>query len=84
MQITPNFPGHCRHVLEALGEFYYQNRLARERGLSRIEWLHLHQWFEAQLNDRKVQSNSGSGKAIGYMLRHWQALTRAGVNQAHI
>lgn len=83
-------------MLEALCEFYYQNRLARERGLSRIEWLHLHQqnsqpmmnnlhqWFEAQLNDRKVEPNSGSGKAIGYMLRHWQALTRAGVNQAHI
>ena len=58
-----------------------------ERGLSRVERLHFHQqnskpvmndlqqWFEAQLNERKVEPNSGLGKAIGYMLRHWQALT---------
>jgi transposase len=87
VQITPNFPEQCRHVLEALGEVYQQDRLARERGLSRVERLHfhqqnskpvmndLHQWFEAQLNERKVEPNSGLGKAIGYMLRHWQALT---------
>src|SRR5215469_523314 len=87
VQITPNFPEHCRHVLEALGEVYHTDRLARERGLSRVERLHfhqqnskpvlddLHQWFEAQLNERKVEPNSGLGKAIAYMLQHWQALT---------
>lgn len=87
VQITPNFPEPCRHVLEALGEVYEHDRLARERGLSRIERLHfhqqnskpvmndLHQWFEAQLKEHKVEPNSGLGKAIGYMLRHWQALT---------
>ena len=87
VQITPNFPEHCRHVLEALGEVYHQDRLARERGLSRVERLHfhqqhskpvmddLHQWLEAQLKENKVEPNSGLGKAIGYMLRHWQALT---------
>jgi hypothetical protein len=87
VQITPNFPEQCRHVLEALGEVYEHDRVARERGLSRVERLHfhqqsskpvmndLHQWFEAQLNERKVEPNSGLGKAIGYMLRHWQALT---------
>jgi transposase len=87
IQITPHFPEQCRHVLEALGEVYSQDRLARERGLSRVERLHfhqqhskpvmddLHQWFEAQLNEHKVEPNSGLGKAIRYMLRHWQALT---------
>lgn len=87
VQITPNFPEPCRHVLEALGEVYYQDRLARERGLSRVERLHfhqqhskpvmedLHQWFEAQLKETQVEPNSGLGKAISYMLRHWQALT---------
>ena len=34
----------------------------------------LHQWFEAQLNERQVEPNSSLGKAISYMLRHWQAL----------
>src|SRR5260370_33465558 len=87
VQITPNFPEPCRHVLEALGEVYHQDGLARERGLSRVERLHLHQqysqpvmkdlhqWLDAQLKENKVEPNSGLGKAIGYMLRHWQALT---------
>jgi transposase len=87
VQITPNFPEQCRHVLEALGEVYHQDQLARERGLSRVDRLHfhqqhsrpvmddLHQWLEAQLKENKVEPNSGLGKAINYMLRHWQALT---------
>ena len=87
VQITPNFPEHCRHVLEALGEVYHNDRLARERGLSRVERLQfhqqhskplmsdLHEWLKAQLDEHKVEPNSSLGKAIGYMLRHWQALT---------
>jgi transposase len=31
--------------------------------------------FSTQLKDHKVEPNSGLGKAISYMLRHWQALT---------
>ena len=87
VQITPNFPQPCRHVLETLGEVYHQDRLAREHGLSGVERLHfhqqhsqpvmndLHQWLEAQLKENKMEPNSGLGKAISYMLRHWQALT---------
>ena len=87
VQITPNFPEPCRHVLETLGKVYHQDRLAREHGLSGVERLHfhqqhsqpvmndLHQWLEAQLKENKVEPNSGLGKAISYMLRHWQALT---------
>jgi transposase len=87
VKITPNFPEACQHVLEALGEIYEHERLAREDGLSPIERLHFHQqhsqpvmdelhkWFEAQLKEKKAEPNSGLGKAIEYMLRHWQALT---------
>jgi transposase len=87
VKITPNFPEPCRHVLEALGEVYHQDRLARERGLSRVERLHfhqqhsqplmndLHQWLDTQLKENRVEPNSGLGKAISYMLGHWQALT---------
>jgi Transposase IS66 family len=35
----------------------------------------LHQWLDTQLKENKVEPNSGLGKAIKYMLRHWQALT---------
>ena len=87
VKITPNFPEPCRHVLEALGEVYQQDRLAREGGLSPIERLHFHQqhsqpvmdelhgWLEVQLKEKKAEPNSGLGQAINYMLRHWQALT---------
>jgi transposase len=87
VKITPNFPESCRHVLEALGEVYHYDQQARERRLSRIERLHfhqqysrpvmndLHQWLDTQLKENIVEPNSGLGKAISYMLRHWQALT---------
>ena len=32
-------------------------------------------WFDAQLAERKVEPNSGLGKAIQYFQRHWKALT---------
>jgi len=35
----------------------------------------LHEWMEAQLAERKTEPNSGLGKAIRYMLRHWLPLT---------
>lgn len=87
VKITPNFPEQCRHVLEVLGEVYHHDQLARERGLSRVERLRFHQehskpimddlhrWLESGLKENQVEPNSGLGKAINYMLRHWQALT---------
>ena len=87
VKITPNFPEPCRHVLEALGEVYHHDQLARERALSRVERLRfhqehskpvmddLHQWLDTRLKENQVEPNSGLGKAISYMLRHWQALT---------
>ena len=35
----------------------------------------LKEWMEAQLAEHKVEPNSGLGKAIQYMLRHWMPLT---------
>jgi transposase len=35
----------------------------------------LHQWLGAQLAQHKTEPNSGLGKAITYLLRHWKALT---------
>lgn len=87
VKITSNFPEPCQHVLEALGEVYHHDQLARERGLSRVERLRfhqehsqplmddLHQWLNTRLKENQVEPNSGLGKAISYMLRHWQALT---------
>jgi len=35
----------------------------------------LHSWLEEQLAEAKTEPNSGLGKAISYLLNHWQPLT---------
>ena len=35
----------------------------------------LHCWLNEQLDEKKVEANSSLGKAINYMLGHWQPLT---------
>jgi transposase len=87
VEVTPNFPEACRHVLEALGEIYHHDELARKNQLSPEERLvfhqqhsspvmnQLHQWLTAQVDEKKVEPNSGLGGAISYLLNHWHRLT---------
>jgi transposase len=87
VEIAPNFPAECRHVLESLGVVYYNDAMAREQLLSAEDRLHLHQqqsgpvmeqlhaWLESQFAEKKTEPNSGLGKAITYLLRHWKGLT---------
>lgn len=87
VEVAENFPGECRYVLETLGGIWHHDALAREQKLSSEERLRfhqehsgplmktLHEWMEAQLAERKTEPNSGLGKAIRYMLRHWMPLT---------
>jgi len=35
----------------------------------------LETWCHTQLDDHLVEPNSGLGKAINYLIRHWKALT---------
>jgi hypothetical protein len=35
----------------------------------------LHVWLVRQFDQRRVEPNSGLGKAISYLLRHWEKLT---------
>jgi transposase len=87
VEVAANFPEQCRYVLETMGGVWYNDELAREQKLSAEERLRFHQehsgslmktlkeWMEAQLAERNVEPNSGLGKAIQYMLRHWMPLT---------
>jgi transposase len=87
VEISPNFPEECRRVLEMLGEVYHNEKLAREREMppERRLWFHrdrsepvmreLRAWFERQLAEKKAEPNSGLGRAIRYMLNHWEPLT---------
>jgi hypothetical protein len=66
---------------------YGNDALAREQGLDAEQRLRFHQqysgalmdqlhgWLKAQLSEAKTEPNSGLGKAISYLLNHWQPLT---------
>ena len=82
-----SFPEECKHVLEILADVYHHDKLAREKGMSHEERLSFHQaesgplmdqlkeWLEEQIKGKKVEPSSSVGKAIGYMLNHWDKLT---------
>jgi hypothetical protein len=86
-EIAESFPGECRYVLESLGAVYGFDAEAKELGLTPEERLTFHQthsapvmknlrqWMENQFAEHKTEPNSGLGKAISYLLRHWTKLT---------
>ena len=87
VQVTPNFPEECRFVLESFRDVYRYEAETKRRGLSPEARLRLHQehsqpvmdalhaWFLAQFAEKKVEPNSGLGKAITYCWKRWTRLT---------
>lgn len=87
VDVAAHFPQECRFVLETLRKVFIADRRTRERGMSPARRLALHQrysapvmakleeWMTEQIKARRVEPNSGLGKAIAYMQKHWQALT---------
>jgi transposase len=87
VDVAANFPEECRYVLESLGAVYSFDAEAKERDLTPEERLtfhqsnstpvmdDLHQWLKNQFAEHKTEPNSGLGKAISYLLRHWPELT---------
>jgi transposase len=87
VDVYDRFPEPCRHLLETLAVVYRNDALARERQLSPEARLRFHQessgptmqelrdWLAQQLDEKRVEPNSALGDAIGYMLKHWEALT---------
>jgi transposase len=87
VDVAANFREECRYVLETLGKVYLTDAQARERQLSPESRLLLHQqhsgplldelheWMDTQFVEHKIEPNSGLGKAISYLLRHWSKLT---------
>jgi transposase len=87
VQVTENFPEECRFVLESLRDVYRYDAEAEKMGLSPEARLRYHQehsqpvmdalhaWLKAQFAEKKVEPNSGLGKAISYCLKRWDRLT---------
>src|SRR5580698_2153351 len=86
-EVAESFPDECRYVLESLGAVYGFDAVAKDLGLTAEQRLTFHQthsapvmedlrqWMEAQFAEHKTEPNSGLGKAISYLLRHWTKLT---------
>jgi Transposase IS66 family len=87
VEVTPSFPTECRHVLETLREVYRHDADARAQGLGPDERLAFHQahsgplmddlqaWLTTQIDEHRVEPNSGLGHAIAYLRNHWTPLT---------
>lgn len=82
------FPEECRHVIELLGKVYHHDELTQERRLNPEERLQFHQehsapvmeelkaWCLRQTDEKLIEPNSGVGRAMTYLLKHWEKLTR--------
>jgi transposase len=87
VDVAANFPQECEYVLESLGMVYGNEAWVREKGLDPTARLQFHQqyskplmdqlhtWLKEQLDEARTEPNSGLGKAIAYLLNHWQPLT---------
>jgi len=87
VDVVSSFPEESRYVLEAFKEVYGVDAKAKKEELSpedRLALHHdesqpvmdeLHAWSRAQLEENKVEPNSGLGGAITYLLKHWTKLT---------
>jgi transposase len=82
------FPQECHVVLEVITQVFEHDEYAREAQLSPEARLAYHQrqsqplmetlkgWLDTQITDHLVEPNSALGKAMTYMQRHWETLTR--------
>ena len=82
------FPAECAVVIEALKQVFDHDEEARVQQLNaRSAWPTINTysgpimealktWLEQQFEERLVEPNSSLGKAIAYLLDHWETLTR--------
>jgi transposase len=87
VDVIASFPEEVRVVLEALREVFRADAWARQARMSPEERLRYHQehsspvmerlkaWMELQIDEKKVEPQSGLGEAIRYMLKRWEPLT---------
>jgi len=86
--LADDFPAESAVVVDALKLIYDHDDEARAQGLSAQERLAYHQeysapvfttlktWLEEQTDQRLIEPNGSVGKAITYLLAHWDTLTR--------
>ena len=85
--LLDQFPEHCQYVLEMFGHVYAIDSHAKTNEMTEAQRLALHQLeskplleelrsrMEDDLKEKRVEDNSGLGKAYRYMLTRWEKLT---------
>lgn len=88
VELVDRFPEDCAYVIEQMGKVYHHDEVAKAQQMSKDQRLAYHQlhstpvmtdlegWCKRQIEQKAVEPNSGLGKAIQYMLKHWVKLTR--------
>ena len=86
-EIVSVFPDECKIVIDIIAVVYKNDAVTKEKSMSDQERLiyhqehstpemeTLHDWMNEQVEGKHVEPNSVLGKAIGYMLKYWPALT---------
>ncbi len=87
VDVVAGFPDEVEHVIDEISLVYKHDAWARSHGMSAAERLRLHQeksgpvmaqlkaWMDELLSQKKVEPNSGLGKAVNYSLKRWEQLT---------
>jgi len=87
VEVMEHFPEPCRYVIEVLASVYANDAHCRDEKMSPEQRLLYHQthsaqamqalqlWMTDQFDQRRVEPNSGLGKALSYLLKHWSELT---------
>ena len=82
-----NFPTECTYLLEQLSLVYKTEAQCKQQGLNAQDRLlahqrdsapvlaALHQWLHTAVSTKRVEPNSGLGKAYRYILKRWDKLT---------
>jgi len=88
VDVYERFPTEVTHVILELAIIYRnderthelaltpEQRLAYHQEQSRPVMDRLHEYCLGLINEKKVEPNSALGKAIGYLHKHWDALTQ--------
>jgi len=87
VDVAVGFPEEVEHVIEELSLIYRNDARTKREGMSAQERLLFHRqesgpimerleiWLKELLDEKKVEPNSGLGKAIAYTQKRWLELT---------
>jgi transposase len=87
VEVAEDFPAECKKVLDIFVDVYKAEAETQKLGLSPAARLAYHQahsgprmqdleeWIRVQFAERRVEPNSGLGKALKYFQNHWHELT---------